>query len=101
MCIYPTCSGSYRKPVSQEFPLFLLYIREGIYAIVFLDLVVYRLWESEIVQRIPMWSDFHILNTGREGESMTSLEVSMLSSMGSWRISPCFLRLVKKPFPWF
>ena len=48
-----------------------------------------------------MWSDFPSLDTGREGESRASLEVSMLSSVDSWRISPCFLRLVTKLFPWF
>ena len=48
-----------------------------------------------------MWSDFPSLATEREGESRASSEVSMLSSVDSLRISPCFLRLVTKLFPWF
>ena len=48
-----------------------------------------------------MWSDFPSLDTEREGESRALSEVSMLSSVDSLRISPCFLHLVTKLFPWF
>ena len=48
-----------------------------------------------------MWSDFPSLATGWEGESRASSEVSMLSSVDSWKISPSFLNLVTKLFLWF